>query len=139
MFTVLCRHAHSIWQSTESFLYVIGKSIITSTWTYIFAFDIEEKQNLSLFYYIHIVEIPINRGTNSYKLNLSKKGILVGIQTLSAWKAIEYRLGIGRSVVEPLGETIVQISRSVGVNLKKDNNQTRSFRFLSRKSLSLPE
>jgi len=24
MFTVLCRHAHSDWQSTEAFLYVIG-------------------------------------------------------------------------------------------------------------------
>ena len=28
MFTVLCRHAHSDWQSTEAFLYVIGKSNI---------------------------------------------------------------------------------------------------------------
>ena len=28
MFIVLCRHAHSDWQSTETFLYVIGKSNI---------------------------------------------------------------------------------------------------------------
>ena len=28
MFTVLCRHAHSDWQSTAAFLYVIGKSNI---------------------------------------------------------------------------------------------------------------
>jgi len=26
MFTVLCRHAHSDWQSTEAFIYVLGKS-----------------------------------------------------------------------------------------------------------------
>jgi len=28
MFTVLCRHGHSDWQSTAAFLYVIGKSNI---------------------------------------------------------------------------------------------------------------
>jgi len=28
MFTVLCRHAYSDWQSTEAFLYVKGKSNI---------------------------------------------------------------------------------------------------------------
>ena len=28
MFTVLCKHAHSDWQSTEVFPYVIGKSNI---------------------------------------------------------------------------------------------------------------
>jgi len=28
MFTVLCRHAHSEWQYTEAFLYVIGMSNI---------------------------------------------------------------------------------------------------------------
>ena len=31
--------------------------------------DIKEKQNLKLFYYIiHIVEIPANKGANSYYL-----------------------------------------------------------------------
>jgi len=28
MFTVLCRHAQSDWQSIEAFIYVIGKSNI---------------------------------------------------------------------------------------------------------------
>jgi len=28
MFTVRCRHVHSEWQSTEAFVYVIGKSNI---------------------------------------------------------------------------------------------------------------
>ena len=32
MFTVLYRHMHSDWQSTEVFLYVIGKSNIMLTW-----------------------------------------------------------------------------------------------------------
>jgi len=32
MLTVLCRHAHSDWQSTEAFLYVTGKSYIMQTW-----------------------------------------------------------------------------------------------------------
>jgi len=40
MFTVLCSHAHSDWQSTEAFLYVIGKSNIMLTWTYIIVLDI---------------------------------------------------------------------------------------------------
>ena len=34
MFTVLCRHAHYDWQSTDEFEYDIGKSNIMLTWTY---------------------------------------------------------------------------------------------------------
>ena len=62
MFTVLCRHALSDWQLTEAFLYVLGKSNIMLTWQYIFVLDIKEKQDLKLFYYIHIVELPTNKG-----------------------------------------------------------------------------
>jgi len=39
-FTGWCRHAHSDRQSTESFLYVIGKTNIMLTWTCIIFFDI---------------------------------------------------------------------------------------------------
>jgi len=39
MFTVLCRHGHSDWQSTEAFLYVIGKFYIMLTWKYIIVLD----------------------------------------------------------------------------------------------------
>ena len=40
MFTDLCRHWHSDWQSTEACLYVIGKSNIMLTWTYIIVLEI---------------------------------------------------------------------------------------------------
>jgi len=30
----------------------------------------------NLIYYIHIVKIPTNKGANSYKLNISKRGNL---------------------------------------------------------------
>jgi len=49
MFTVLCRHVHSDWQSTEAFLYVKGKS------------------NIIVLDNLHIIEIPTNKGANSYK------------------------------------------------------------------------
>ena len=39
-----------------------------------FVLDIKEKENLKLFYYIHIVEIPTNKGANSYKLKISRRG-----------------------------------------------------------------
>jgi len=35
MFTVLCRHVHSGWENTKAFTYVIAKSNIMKTWTYI--------------------------------------------------------------------------------------------------------
>ena len=35
MFTVLCRHVHSGWKNTKAFTYVIAKSNIMKTWTYI--------------------------------------------------------------------------------------------------------
>jgi len=42
-----------------------------------FVLDIKEKTNLKLFCYIHIVEIPTNKGTSSYKLKTSKLGVWV--------------------------------------------------------------
>jgi len=39
---------HSDWQSTEAFLYVIGKSN-SITWKYIIVIDIKEKHNFKLF------------------------------------------------------------------------------------------
>ena len=74
MFTVLCRYAHSDWQSTEAFLYVIGKSNIMSTWKYFIVIDIKGKRNFNFFttLYIHIVEISKNKGANSYKLKIAK-------------------------------------------------------------------
>ena len=61
MFTVYCRHAHSDWNSTAAFIYFIARSTIMLTWTYIIVLDI-------FFYYIHIIEIPTNKGANSYKI-----------------------------------------------------------------------
>ena len=46
------------------------------TWKYIGVIDIKEKQHFKLFYYIHIVEIPTNKGANSYKRRISKIGNL---------------------------------------------------------------
>jgi len=70
MLTVLRRHEHFDWQSTKAFLYVIGKSIIilTWTWTYIIVLDISEKTQFQTFYYIHVIEIPTNKGANSLRL-----------------------------------------------------------------------
>ena len=65
MFTVLCRHAHSDCQSTEAFLYVIGKSNIMLTWKYIGVLNIKGKHNFKHFYYIYIVEIPTQKGEHS--------------------------------------------------------------------------
>ena len=73
MFAVLCRHAHSDWQSTESY-YVIGKSNIMQTWKHIIALDIKGKHNFKHFYYTHILEIPTNKGAKSNKLKHSKIG-----------------------------------------------------------------
>ena len=36
------------------------------TWTYILVLDIKGKHNFKLFYYIHIIEIPTNKGAHSY-------------------------------------------------------------------------
>ena len=63
MFTVLCRHAHS--DCTEAFLYVIGMSNIMLTWKYIGGLNIKGKHNFKHFYYIHIVEIPTQKGEQS--------------------------------------------------------------------------
>jgi len=40
MVTVYCRHAHSDWQSTETVLYVKGKSSTVLKWTHIIVLDI---------------------------------------------------------------------------------------------------
>ena len=74
MLTVWCRHAHSNWQRTETFLYIIGKSNIMLTWTYLLVIGIKGKHNFKLFWYIPIKEIPTNKGENSYNLNISKLG-----------------------------------------------------------------
>ena len=66
MLTILCRHAHSDWQSTEAFLYVIGKSNIMQTWKYICVLNIKGKHNFKHVYYIHIVETPIQKGEHSW-------------------------------------------------------------------------
>ena len=71
MFTVTCGHAHSDWQITEAFIYVIGKSYIMLTWKYKVVLDIKGKHTV---YHIHIVEIPTNKRANSYKFKLSKIG-----------------------------------------------------------------
>ena len=63
IFTVLCRHAHSDWQSTEAFLYVIRKSNIMQT----LSLTLKTKHNFKHFYYIHIVEIPTQKGEYSWK------------------------------------------------------------------------
>ena len=50
------------------------------TWTYIIVLNIKEKHNckpVSYTSYTHIVEIPTNKGANSYELEFSK--ILVGL------------------------------------------------------------
>ena len=65
MFTVLCRHAHCDWQSTEVFLNIIGKSNIMLTWKYIGVLNIKGKHNFKHFYYIHIIEIPTQKGEHS--------------------------------------------------------------------------
>jgi len=51
MFTVWCRHAHFDWQITDQFVYVIGKSNIMLTWTYIIEIDIEGTHNFKRVYY----------------------------------------------------------------------------------------
>ena len=71
MFTVLCRHSHSNWQSNAAFLYVLAESNIMWTWKYIIVLDIKGKQYFKL-YYMYIVEIPMNKRANSYKLKILK-------------------------------------------------------------------
>jgi len=44
-------------------------------WNYIIVLDIKGKFNFIFFCYIHIVETPTNKGANSYKLKMLKKGI----------------------------------------------------------------
>ena len=69
MFTVWCRHAHSDWQITEVFLYVIRKSNIMFPWTYIIVLDIYGKHNFK-----HIIGIPAREQTRT-NIKLIKQGI----------------------------------------------------------------
>ena len=57
------RHTYSDRQSTEAFLYVIGKSNIMLTWTYSIVLDIKGKHNFKHFTVILVynVEIPTNK------------------------------------------------------------------------------
>ena len=61
MFTVLCRHAHSDWQSTAAFLYVIGKYITNVLWTHenVLLFLIFKKNIILNFVTIHLNEFLI--------------------------------------------------------------------------------
>ena len=68
MFTALCKHAHSDWQSTEVFLYVIGKSNIIQTRRYIIVINSKGKHNFKHFYYVHFVEIPTQKGRALMKM-----------------------------------------------------------------------
>ena len=72
VFTVWCRHAHSVLQSPEAFLYVIGKSNYMLTYRHLLL-SLTFKGNTTV-YYIQIVELLINKGANSYKLKNSKIG-----------------------------------------------------------------
>ena len=53
---------HYDWQSTETFLYVIGKSNIMLTLEYIIYLEIKGKHNFKTVYCKHIVEIPTTHG-----------------------------------------------------------------------------
>ena len=49
MFTVLYGHAHSDWQRTEAFLYVIGKKNIMLTWKYTIVLNTKGNDNFKHF------------------------------------------------------------------------------------------
>ena len=73
MVIVLCRHAHSDWQSTAAFLYVKGKSyILCKHKNILLSLTLKETTILNFLPYIHIVEIPTNKRANSYKLKILK-------------------------------------------------------------------
>ena len=60
------------------FIYVIGKSNIMLTWQYIIVlnFNIKGMHNFKYFCYIHMVEIPTQKGEHSCKcteLSLKRK------------------------------------------------------------------
>ena len=74
MFTVLCRHAHFDRQSTEAFLYVIEKSNIFKHVNILLSLTLKEKQFQTCLLYIHIIQLPTNKGANYYKLKISKIG-----------------------------------------------------------------
>ena len=67
MITVLCRNKHSNWQSTEAFLYIIGKSNIMLTWNYFTVLCHLRKTQFQTLLLIHVVEIPTQKGEHSWK------------------------------------------------------------------------
>ena len=67
MFTFRCIHAYSDWS-----LSVIGKPNIMLTYNYVMVLGIKGNYNFQHCVYIHIIDIPINNGANSYKLKISK-------------------------------------------------------------------
>ena len=73
MFTVLCRNAHSDWQSTVAF-FMLQESLILCKHGNI-SLSLSFKENtFQPFYYKHIIAIPTNKGAKSYKLKISKIG-----------------------------------------------------------------
>ena len=50
---------------TDTFWYVTRKSNIMLKWTYDIVLDMLKKTQSQTFYYIHIIEIPTNKGANS--------------------------------------------------------------------------
>ena len=70
-------HLHEC-SNAEAFLYVIEKSNITCTvckhGNILLSLALKQNTISNFFYYIHIVEIPTNKGANSCKLNISKIG-----------------------------------------------------------------
>ena len=66
--TVWCRHTLYDWQSSQAFLYVIGKSNIKLKWTYYCPWYSRKTQ------FSNCAIRNINKGANSYKLEISKIG-----------------------------------------------------------------
>ena len=66
-FTVWRRHAHYDWQSTYTVWNVIRKSNIKLKWSLFLSLKFKETQ-FKMFYKIHSIEIPTNKGVNFYKL-----------------------------------------------------------------------
>ena len=54
--------------------YVIGKSNICKHGNILLSLTLKENTISNMFYNIHIIEIPTNKGANSYKLKISKIG-----------------------------------------------------------------
>ena len=79
MFTVLCRHAHSYWQSIEAFVYGIGKSNVTKHGNILLSLTLKENTISNSFaIYILYKYLPKKESTHKKCTELSlerKKGI----------------------------------------------------------------